>query len=287
MVDMLFQLILNGILWGIVYSLIALGLTLIYGMMSIINFAHGELLMIAMYVGFTIYTVAGIDPITSFPIVFLLLGLIGLIIYKVLIRRVLKAPMFAQMFCTFGLMIFLQGLAQFIWSPQYRNVAEPILQGVWHIMNVSVSKSQVITAIVAAIAAAGTYFFIMKTKTGWAMQSVSQDREAAALMGIPVERMFTLTWVIGAALVGLAGSFMIEFYYVYPTVGTVFSNMALVIIALGGFGSIEGAFIAGIIVGIIEAFTGFFLPPMFKPVVVFSLYLIVITFRPRGLMGRA
>lgn len=286
MAEVFAQLLLSGILWGSVYVLIALGLTLIYGMMAIINFAHGELLMIAMYIGFTFYSTLGVDPIYSFPVVVIVLGFLGFLIYKLLIHRVIKAPMFAQVFCTFGLMVFLQGLAQFIWSPLYRNILTPVLNGVWRVLGISISKSQTVTAVVAIGAALLTYMFIMKTKTGWSMLAVSQDREAASLMGIPVEKMYALTWVLGAALIGLAGSFIIEFYYVYPTVGTMFSSIAMITIALGGFGSIEGAFLAGLIVGVVEAFSGFFLPSMLKPVVVFSLYLIVITIRPKGLLGR-
>ncbi|NLN70352.1 MAG: branched-chain amino acid ABC transporter permease [Chloroflexi bacterium] len=286
MSDVIIQLVLSGILWGSVYALIASGLTLIYSMMSIINFAHGDLLMLAMYFAFTFFLKFNIDPIYSFPVVIILLGVVGFIIYKILIRRVIEAPMFAQVFCTFGLGVFIQGLAQFIWSPIYRNIPTPVLSGVWRIMGISVSKSQVITAIVAISAALLTYIFITKTKTGWSMLAVSQDSEAAALMGIPVEKIYSLTWILGAALIGLAGSFMMEFYYVYPTVGTVFSNIALITIALGGFGSIEGAFLAGLIVGVVESFSGFFLPSMLKPVIVFSLYLVVITVRPKGLLGR-
>jgi branched-chain amino acid transport system permease protein len=286
MANLLTQLMLSGILWGSVYVLIALGLTLIYGMMSIINFANGELLMIAMYVSYTIYSTLGLDPVYSFPAVILVLGLLGYLIYKLLIRRVLRAPMFAQLFCTFGLMVFLQGFAQFVWSPQYRNITNPVLDGAWRGLGISISKAQTVNAVVAITAALITYLFIMKTKTGWSMLAVSQDREAASLMGIPVEKMYTLTWVLGAALMGLAGSFMIEFYYVYPTVGMIFSNIALIAIALGGFGSIEGAFLAGLIMGVVEAFAGFFLPPMLKPVVIFTLYIVVVTFRPKGLLGR-
>lgn len=286
MKEILIQLLVSGILWGIVFSIIALGLTLIYGMMDIINFAHGEFLMVAMYIGFWLSISPGIDPLYSLPITVTILGIIGFVVYKVLIKHVLKAPMMAQMYCTFGLMIFLQGLTQFLWGTEYRSVQNPILSGVWRIGDIGISKPQFATAIVAIIAATLVYLFIMKTRTGWSMLAVSQDKEAAALMGIPVQRTYTMTWVIGAGLVGIAGALLIEFYYVYPTVGSNFANLAYVIVALGGFGSIEGAFLAGIIVGLIDSFTGFALSPSLKPVIIFSLYLIVVTFRPRGLMGR-
>jgi len=285
--EIIIQLILSGILWGIVYSLIALGLSLIYGMMDIINFAHGEFLMVAMYVGFWLSVSPGIDPLYSLPVTVAVLGLIGFLTYKGLIKRILKAPMYAQMFSTFGLLIFLQGLAQVLWTPEYRSVKNPIFEGVWRAGGISISKPQVVASIAATIAAVAVYLFIMKTKTGWSMQAVSQDKEAAALMGIRVERTYVLTWIIGAALVGYAGALLIEFYYVYPTVGSMFGNLAYVIVALGGFGSIEGAFVAGIIVGMIDSVVGFALSPSLKPVIIFGLYLAVVTFRPRGLMGRS
>lgn len=281
------QLLISGILWGTVFALIALGLTLIYGMMDIINFAHGEFLMVAMYVGYWLSIVPGIDPLLSLPVTVAVLGAIGFLAYKGLVKHVLKAPMYAQMFSTFGLMIFLQGLAQMLWTPEYRNVKEPILSGVWRLGEINISKPQFFTAIVAILAATLVYLFIMKTKTGWSMLAISQDKEAAALMGIPVEKTYTLAWILGAALVGIAGALMIEFYYVYPTVGSMFVNLAYVIVALGGFGSIEGAFLTAILIGMLDSLIGFALPPTFKPVIIFSLYLIVITFRPRGLLGRA
>jgi branched-chain amino acid transport system permease protein len=273
-------------LWGFVFSLIALGITLIYGMMGLVNFANGELLMVAMYIGYWLSVKPGIDPMISLPFTVIVLGAMGFLVYHGLIKHVLKAPMFAQMVSTFGLMVFLQGLAQFLWTTEYRTVKAPMLTGVWKVGGIAISKPQTITSVAAIVAAVVVYLFIMKTKTGWSILAVSQDKDAAALMGISVQKAYTIVWVIGAALVGFAGALLVEFYYVYPSVGELFAKIAYVTVALGGFGSIEGAFLAGIIIGMLDSIIGFLLPPSLKPVIIFSLYLVVIAFRPRGLMGR-
>ena len=284
--EIMIQLTISGLLWGVIFSLIALGLTLIYGMMGIINFSHGEFLMVAMYIALWLSVSPGIDPLLSWPIGVIILGVLGFLVYRLLIKHVLKAPRFAQMFCTFGLMIFLQGLAQFLWGTDFRNVRNPLLAGVWRVGQINISRPQTVAALAAIIAAIAVYLFIKKTKTGWSMLAVSQDKDAAALMGIPVQRTYSLAWIIAAALVGFAGAMLMQFFFVFPAVGTVFATTALVIVALGGFGSVEGAFIAGVIIGMLDSFIGFFLTPSLKPVVIFGLYLIVIAFRPSGLMGR-
>jgi branched-chain amino acid transport system permease protein len=191
------------------------------------------------------------------------------------------------MFSTFGLMVFLQGTAQVLWSPNYRAVAHPLFQGVWKLGSLDLSKPQMVAAAGAVLATAGAYLFITRTRAGWALQAVAQDREAAALMGIPVQRTFTIAWMLGAALVGVAGSLLAEFYYVFPTVGGIFANIAFATVALGGFGSIQGAFIAGILMGMVQVVGGYLVSPALAPALIFLVYLVVVVARPQGLMGRS
>jgi branched-chain amino acid transport system permease protein len=287
MSDIVLQVVFGGVILGFIYVLISLGLTLIFGVMDICNFAHGDFFTMAMYGAFCFSLWPGLDPLVSLPLVALILGLFGSVVYWLLIRRVLNAPVMAQIFVTFGLMIFIRGLAQALFSANYRSVADPMIQGTIAFLGSSLSKPQVVAALGAIIATILVYLFITETRTGWAIQAVSENRRAASLMGIPVQKMFILVWAIGAACVGVAGSLMAQYYYIYPEVGALFGSLSFITVALGGFGSITGVFIAGIIIGMIEVIGGFFLDPAYKYLLVFGLYFVVIVIRPQGIMGRS
>lgn len=281
----LIQVTLSGIFIGFIYALVSVGLTVIYGVMDIVNFAHGEFLMLGMYVVFWLYTLFGIDPIFGLPVSVLVLFIVGVLTHKLVVRPVLDAPMSAQIFVTFGLVVFLQGIAQFLWSPNYRLIQEPLLAGRLSVLGFNLSKPQLVAAIGALLTTGFVYWFIEKTETGRALQAVAEDREAAALMGINSDRMFALAWGIGAGCVGVAGALLANYYYIFPTVGTVFALIAFVAVALGGFGSVPGALAAGIIIGVVEVLTGFLIAPAYKEVTVFALYLVIVLVRPQGLLG--
>ena len=284
--DVLLQGILSGILMGFVYALIAAGLSLIFGLMEIVNFAHGELLMLSMYTTFWMYALFALDPLLSAPLSAGVLFLLGWLTYRGIIRRILGGPMLAQIFATFGLGIFLRAAAQFLWTPDFRQVTKAWVQGPVRILGVSVGLPQAV-ASVACLAAFGIlYWFITRTETGVALEATAQDRQAAALMGINTERMFALGWGIGAACVGIAGAFLANFFYVFPHVGSLFALIAYVTVALGGFGSIPGSLVAGVIIGVIEVLGGLLIAPAFKYVAVFVLYLVVVLVRPQGLFGK-
>lgn len=279
------QVILSGIFIGFIYALVSVGLTVIYGVMDIVNFAHGEFLMLSMYVVFWLYALFRIDPIFGLPVSVLVLFVVGVLTHKLIVRPVLDAPMSAQIFVTFGLLVFLQGVAQFLWSPSYRLIQEPLLSGRLQVAGLNVSLAQGVAAIGALLTTAFVYWFIEKTETGRALQAVAEDRQAASLMGINSDRMFALAWGIGAACVGVAGALLANYYYIFPTVGTVFALIAFVAVALGGFGSVPGALVAGIIIGLVEVLSGFLIAPAYKEVTVFALYLVVVLVRPQGLLG--
>lgn len=286
MQELLAQVLVGGILWGFVFTLIALGLTVIFGVMDIVNFAHGDFLMVAMYAAYWFSVWPGVDPLVSLPAVVVILAGLGAATYRWLIRYVLKAPMLAQIFATFGLMVFLRGVAQALWTPDYRTVADPIFQGTWNVAGIALSKPQLVAASGAVLATLIVYLFVTRTRTGWALQAVAEDREAASLMGIPVQRMFTISWMLGAACVGVAGALLAEFYYIFPEVGAVFGFLAFVTVALGGFGSISGAFLAGLIIGMVEVMGGFLFAPAYKYLLVFMLYICVVVLRPQGIFGK-
>lgn len=283
--EMLIQTLISGLLMGFIFSLIAVGLNLIFGVMDIVNFAHGDFLMLSMYTAFWLYTLWGVDPLFSLPVCIVLLFVIGWVTYQLIIKRVLKAPMLAQIFSTFGLMIFLRHAALLAWSSDYRAIKETLLSGRIGIGGVFIPIPQLVASAGAIITFGLIYWFMQKTETGMALMATAEDAEAASLMGINSDRMYALAWGLGAACVGVAGAFLSTFYYIFPEVGYLFGLLAYVIVALGGFGSITGAFIAGIIIGVVEVLFGFLVAPAFKYVFVYLIYLIVVIARPQGLLG--
>lgn len=285
MPDQLLQQLADGLLIGLMYSLVAIGLTLIWGVMNIVNFAHGDFLMLGMFTSFWLFTLFGVDPIFSIPICFGLMLLLGMFIYRFIVSKVMKGPVLAQLVVTFGISIFLSNLAVYFWTPDFRLLPPTMLQGTWHIGGIELGIPKVAASVGSVIASACMFFFLRNTRTGKAILATEMDREAALLMGINTERINSLSFGIGAALVGVAGAFLSTYYYIYPQVGGLFGTIAFCVVALGGFGSIEGAFIAGILVGLAQTLGGFFFDPSYKYAIVFMIYLITIWIRPQGLMG--
>jgi len=283
--EMLIQTLVSGLLMGFLFSLIAVGLNLIFGVMDIVNFAHGDYLMLSMYTAFWLYTLWGVDPLFSLPVCAVLLFVIGWVTYQLIIKRVLKAPMLAQIFSTFGLMIFLRNAALLAWSSDYRAIKETLISGRIGISGVFIPIPQLVASVGAIITFGLIYWFMQRTEMGMALMATAEDAEAASLMGINSDRMYALSWGLGAACVGVAGALLSTFYYIFPEVGYLFGLLAYIIVALGGFGSITGAFIAGIIVGVVEVLFGFLVAPAFKYVFVYLIYLIVVIARPQGLLG--
>jgi len=284
-VEIVAQSLVSGLLMGFVYALIAAGLSLIFGLMEIVNFAHGEFLMLAMFATFWCWTLGGLDPLVALPGVALLLFTLGVLVYRGIIGRILAAPMLAQVFATFGLAVFLRSLAQYLWTPDFRLVQKPWVEGRLSLFGLFIGTPQLVAAVAALAAFGLLYWFITRTETGLALQATAQDRQAAALMGIDTERMFALGWGLGAACVGVAGALLANFFYVFPDVGALFALIAYVTVALGGFGNVPATLAAGICVGLAEVLVGLW-APAFKYVGVFVLYLAVVLIRPQGLFGK-
>lgn len=284
--ELALQLLVSGLGMGMIFALIATGLTVIYGVMNVVNFAHGEFLMVAMFGTIVAYNTWGLDPLVSLPIVTVLMFVFGVVVYALLIRRVLGKDLQAQIFATFGLMVFLQAGAQFIFGADYNAINDSILGGTLRVGAIALPLPQVAAGVGALLATALLTLLIYRTGLGRKLRAVSQDREAAITMGIDVDRMNALAWGLGSACVGVAGSLLANFYYVFPRVGAVFVLVSYVVVALGGFGSIGGALLAGVIVGVLQVISGFLLPATVKFVPVYALFLLVALLRPNGLLGR-
>lgn len=274
---------------GLLYGLIAVGLALIFGLMDVTNFAHGEFLMIAMYLSFFLFAFFAIDPLLSAPLVAAAMFVFGAVVYLLVVRFAMRAKANAgmvQIFTTFGLAIVMRGLAQFFFTPDYRSIPQSWAGGkTISFAGIFLPEPQLIGALVSIAAFAGLYFFIHRTDFGRAIEATREDPGAVALVGIDKNRVFAFGWGLGAALVGLAGAIMAVFFYIYPDVGASFALIAYVTVALGGFGSVFGAFAGGIIVGLVEAITTLVLPPSLKSVGIYAVYLLVVFIRPRGLFG--
>lgn len=285
-VELLIQLLVSGLGMGFIFALIAIGLALIYGVVGVVNFAHGEFLMMSMYATYFAFALGGLDPLVTLPLVAVAMFGFGIAVYYLLMRRVLGAPMHAQIFATFGLMVFMQAAAQFFFGADYFSIDRSLLSGVVRIDGITLPMPQIAAAVGALVCTLGLYAFVFRTGPGRALRAVSQDRVAALTMGIDADRMNALAWGLAAACVGVAGSLLSNFYYVFPRVGAVFVLVAYVTVALGGFGSISGALLAGVIIGVLQVLSGFFLSSTLKFVPVYLLYLAIVLFRPKGLLGR-
>jgi branched-chain amino acid transport system permease protein len=284
--DLIIQAIVSGLLMGLIYALVAVGLSLIFGLMEIVNFAHGEFLMLAMFAAFWLWALAGLDPLLSLPLVAAMLAVAGMLVHYGIIRRLLKAPMLAQVCGTFGLAIALRASAQFLWTPDFRTISNPWIAGRVQIGPIFIGQPQLVAGAICLLSFVVLWLFVTRTETGLGLQATAQDRQAAAVMGIPTERMSALGWAIGLGCVGVAGTMLSTFFYIFPDVGVSFALLAFVAVALGGFGSILGSLVAGLLIGLVESLGGLLLDPSYKTLIVFGLYLGVVIVRPNGLFGR-
>ena len=285
--DILLQTLASGVLIGLIYALVAVGLTLIFGVMDIVNFSHGEFLMLGMYAAFWMWSLLALDPIWTLPLSAIGLFMVGAAVYRLVIKRIIGAPALSQVFTTFGLMILLRGIAQFLWKPDFRTIDRSSVSGQVSVLGIQLGLPQVVAGAGAVLTTLAVWLFLTRTRAGAALEATAADREAAQLMGIDSQRMYTLAWGIGAACAGVAGGLLATFFPIFPEVGASFVLIAFVVVNLGGFGSVAGAFWAGIIVGVVEVMGGLLLGPQFKTAIVLALFLAVLVWRPQGLLGKA
>lgn len=285
--EILPQAVADGLIMGAVFALIAMGLSLIWGVMDIVNFAHAEYLMVAMYLAYWAWASPwAIDPLLSLPAVALIHFCLGVLTYRLLIRRIIGAPMVSQIFTTFGLMLFIRYVAFFLWEPRYRLITNPLLEGTLEIWNLRVGIPHLGAAVGSLLTAAALFAFLQYTKIGKALRATAQDQRVALSLGIQTDRMFALAWGLGIAAVGVAGVLLANFFYIYPEVGQTFILLAFASVAIGGFGSIQGSFLGGILIGLSEQLFGGLVSPGFKHAFIFLIFILVLLLRPKGLFGR-
>jgi branched-chain amino acid transport system permease protein len=276
----------TGLFNGLIYAAVAVGLALIWGITDVINFAHGDFLMLAMYVAYWLFTLGHIDPALSAPIAACALAFVGFLSYALVIRPLSRAPAMIVILATFGLGLVLRQLAFIAFSPDYRNLPDTWLSGSIHLGTIALGRPQVVTGLVALAMIVLLFMLVYRTRWGHALQAVAEDRQAASFVGIASDRVNAQVWMLGSAAVGVTGALLTSFVYVFPSVGAVFGLLAFVAVAMGGFGSLPGAFLAGILIGIVEALTGYWIAPAYKTASIFVIFLLVLWYRPHGLFGR-
>jgi branched-chain amino acid transport system permease protein len=285
-IDVLAQLVVSTVLLGGIYALIAVGLTLIFGIMRVVNFAHGEFLMLGMYLAFWAFTLWGLDPYFVLFVAIPVFFLIGLLTYVLVMRGVIHASHNVQIFTTVGLSTALQNVALVLWTGDFRFVRPWHSSAVIRLGGTAFNLSQVVAFAFALGLTVALFAFMKWTHTGRVMRATSQDRDAATLMGIDTDRVYRLTFAIGIAAVGAAGVLISPLYQVYPTAGLQFVLLAYVVVVLGGLGDMVGALIGSLIVAFVEVAGSYVFGTAWKEVFYFVLFIAVLVFRPAGLFGQ-
>ncbi|HKI97223.1 MAG TPA: branched-chain amino acid ABC transporter permease [bacterium] len=281
------QVIVEGLLLGGVYALFSSGLTLIWGMMNFVNFAHGEFVMLGMFAAFLTMTWVAGGPVLFTIVAAASLFVLGVVVYFALIRYVLDGPIIGQILSTFGLALFLRYAAFFVFSANFVTLPDTYLSGTENVLGIYVSIPKLVGGVVGVLLTIGLHLLLTRTAVGSRILAVAENRDAAMLMGIRPDRMQALAWGLSAALTGVAGAMIAMYYPISYGVGESLALIAFVVVSLGGFGSVPGALLAGILIGVIESLSAYYFGPAFKDVVVYALFVAILWVRPQGLLGTA
>jgi branched-chain amino acid transport system permease protein len=285
--DVVLQVILSGLLTGCVYALIAIGFTLVFGVTDIVNFAHGHLVMAAMFASYVLFRFAGMDPYVSLLVVLPAFFLLGMVLYWLVIDRIVEAPHFAHMMVTLGVLIFLENLMNFFFGGDLRGVTTSYTTTSLPLGGISVPVARAAAAAMSLLAVALLSLFLRLSRFGRAIRAAANNRMAAQLVGIDVRRVYLVSFAIGTGIVALAGAVMMPYSLVSPFVGDEFMLKAFVIAIVGGLGSVTGALAGGVLIGLVEALAGLFLVASLGNAIVFGILILVLLFRPAGLLRRA
>lgn len=283
--EIFIQLLINGLLLGGAYTIISLGLTLIFGVVRVVNFAHGEFLMVGMYMVYLISAHLGVHPyLGMIPIVIVLFAL-GALTQRLIIQPLLDADESIQIFATVGVSIILMNLALVVFGANVYRAPVELGTNVMSIGSYTIVTGQLFTFVIAIVLAILLHLFMHHTYLGRALRAVAQHRYAAMLMGVNVNVVYVIAFGLGTSFVGIAAGLLSPQYPVFPTVGTYFVLTAFVIVVLGGMGSLYGAVAGSMIIGIVDTLAGYYIAPDLKEVVYFGIFLLILVLRPTGLFG--
>lgn len=275
----------SGLLLGGIYALLSVGLTLVFGVLRVVNFAHGEFLMLGMYGAYFAWSAWGLSPYLSVVPIMILTFAFGLVVYGVVIRRTIGGSHLTQVFATLGLSIVLQNVALIAFSGDQRTVRTAFAEGVVHVGPLSVARGMLVSFLIAVGLTLVLWAFLNRTLLGAAIRGIAQNRTAAVLVGVNVGRIYAVTFALGTASVGAAGALISPLYSVYPRVGIDFLLIAFVIVVLGGLGSVAGAAMASIVIGLIISFVTYYAGADQAQLAYFLLFVAVLVLRPDGLRG--
>jgi branched-chain amino acid transport system permease protein len=289
MLESVSQTLILGILVGALYALVALGLSLVFGVTKFLNVAHGELLMFGGYASFWVFSLLGVDPFLTIPTTLIALTLIGAIVYQLVFVRMVKLPEETKIKNTllvgFGLSVVLQNLALRFWTADDRGITASYSSVAFTVLGVRFPLVRLATLLTALVFLLALHLFLRKTYTGKAIRATVQDWEAATLMGIDIHRVYFLAFVLGAALAGVAGTLVAVNYSIEPSMGLNWTLKALIVMVLGGLGSITGTLVGGLLLGLTESVTSLLISNNYREVAGLVLFILILIFRPQGLFG--
>ncbi len=285
--EIFLQAIVNGLLMGGFYSLMGMGQNIIFGVMKIVNFCHGEMLMVGMYLTYVLYTYAGIDPYAAVPLVAVIMFFLGAVIEIFLIKPSLGTHSFTNLlFLTVGIGLLLSNLALVIFGSNYLSIKTEYSTRVINLGPVNVSLPRLISFIVLICISIFLFWLLKYTTVGKQIRAVSQNAVGAEVVGIDVSKIYILTYGIGTALAGVAGALLTQFYTIFPTAGASFGFRALIVVVVGGLGSIPGAFFAGIFLGLLETMVAAFISPSYSDLIVFVTFIVILVIRQMIILRR-
>lgn len=284
--DTFLRVLVIGIMLGGIYGLVAMGLNLIFGVVRVVNFAHGELVMLGMYGAYIAHRFLGLNVYATVVLVVPALFVVGLIIQRLLIQPLRDEPVM-QLLATFGLLLFLQNIVLAVTDGTIKSISFAPAKETFGVFSVRVDYGRLVILVLTAVLTGVMWFILNRTRSGYAVRAVIEDRDSARLMGINVERVMLVVFGAGSAMAGLAGVLLAPVYGITPTVGQNFIFAAFTVVVLGGLGSVTGALFAGLIVGIVESVSGYYLDPSLGTAAYFAMFLVVLLVRPAGMFGRA
>jgi branched-chain amino acid transport system permease protein len=279
----LLQVMLDGTVLGCLYGLLGIGIYIIFFIMDIVLFCHAEFMMIAMYISYFMFTLLKIDPILSIAISFPLLFVLGTIIQKLMINRLIGKPPTSQLSATLGLMVILQNVALMFWGASYKTIRTEYVDTVYTFLGLSIFLPHLLVIMASLAIISILTLFFQRTKVGLAMTATAQDRDAASLMGIDIHRMYAYAFGLGVATTTVASALLPMYFFIYPTIGDTYNLMLFVVICIAGAAGIRYVLPSGIILGLAQAIGGYLFLPAYKEVIAFIIFILILLFKPRGL----
>lgn len=280
-----FQALIDGIMIGGVYAMISIGLTLVFGIMGIVNFAHAEFLMLGMFIAYYAWAWLGLDPLLAAPLSFVIVFSLGCVLQRLLFRRILKAPEISQIFLTVGLLIVLENTALWVFGSNYRSVTTPYQTSSLSLGPIFINVPYLFAFLMSAVCGTALWLFLRQSWFGRAMRATAQDPMASTLMGINADRMHMLAFGLGVGLTAFGGAVILPYLTASPTVGGQFVILMFTVVVLGGLGSVAGAVVGGLAVGVIQSLSALAFPIQLQNLVLFVVFIAVLVVRPQGLLG--